>query len=446
MISKFLDLLQSGLTGMREHSQFVFIAVLVFVFPLIFLYTTQTFLETAYTNIQTSEKQRVGILHDTLTGLLENTRQPDLSLISNLASSIESQNPDISEIRIVQKVQNGYLVILSLDEGKIGSYETSAEALSQTPSNNAQSYIYEFSKNDARHWQAIRHLELSDGREYFVFSEHSFEKLDRTMVTRKFAAYTTLVGIFLFLLALAYWLMRQIDWQYRYTEIKRTLDERDLFTNMIAHEFRTPLTAIKGYGSLLSDSRTLQSTDRDYLDKMLISSDRLLALINDFLEVARIQSGKMKLDIEKVDVRAVCAEVATALSPIAIEKNLELHPPEMGNPILLSSDKKRLYQVIQNLVSNAIKYTEKGFVNFSLEETAIDVTLRIKDTGAGISAEDQQKLFAPFSRVGNAEKSGITGTGLGMWITKNYVELLRGKITVESIKGVGTHVVVVFKR
>ena len=446
MISKLLNVFTEGLLKLRQNGRLLFVALLIFVFPIVFLLTTQSFLDTAYTNIQTSEKQRIGILEDAVSALVTNSRQLDLSVVSALSSQIQSENDDVNEIRLVQEMPEGLLIVSSLDKSKVGTYEDKTDAYINTPHDTKQSYIYEFTQDNVRKWQTIRYVVRPDGAKYYIFSENSFARIDSAMAARKFAAYVSLVGIFLFLIALAYWLMRQVDWQFRYTELSNTLHERDLFTNMIAHEFRTPLTAIKGYGSLLADSQTLQPNEREYLNKMFISSERLLALVNDFLEVARIQSGKMKLDLELVDIRALSAEVAVALAPLALEHGLELHPPEAGAAIQLTADKKRLFQVIQNLVSNAIKYTEKGSVTFSVEENALYVTLRIKDTGMGISAEDQQKLFAPFARVGGVEKTGVTGTGLGMWITKQYVELLGGTISVESIKGVGTHVIVTFKR
>jgi len=445
MIVTLLKVIQNGVLRMRQHGQLVFVALLVFVFPIIFLYTTQSFLDTAYTNIQTAEKQRVGMLQDVIATFLWSSAQPNFNVITELSHNIKNQNTDINEIRLIQKVPEGLLILSSLDESKIGTLEPETDSYTRTPIGNDQSYIYEFTKDRERLWQTIRHLELSDGTEYYIFSEHSFARIDKTIASRKYVAYGALMGIFVFLIGLAYWLMRQIDWKTKYTELHKILEERDLLTNMIAHEFRTPLTAIKGYGSLLGDSKTLQVNERDYLSKMLISSDRLLALVNDFLEVARIQSGRMKLDIETVDVRSVCAEVAAALTPIATEHGIELRAPEIGDPIMFMTDKKRLFQIIQNLVSNALKYTEKGLVTFSVEAVAQTITLRVKDTGTGISAEDQQKLFVPFSRVGGVEKTGITGTGLGMWITKQYVELLGGVISVESIKSVGTHIIVTFK-
>jgi signal transduction histidine kinase len=445
-MQKLLNTFKTGFSELQHNGRLILVGLLIFVFPVLFLLTTQSFLDTAYTNIQTAEKQRVGILHDSLAGILRTVSDSDIGLFADIATGVQSQNNDIKEIQLVQKDSQGYHILYSLNHANIGTYEQSSDIFKNTPAGTNQSYIYEFSRSGVRTWQVVRPVTRADGVQEYIFTEHSFAQIDAAMRTRKIESYVALGGIFLFLIALAYWLMRQANWKEKHDALVRTLEERDLFTNMIAHEFRTPLTAIKGYGSLLADSETLKPNEREYLNKMFVSSERLLALINDFLEVARIQSGRMKLELEHVDVRQVCAEVAEALAPIAMEHTLELHAPEIGAPVFLVCDKKRLFQIIQNLVSNGLKYTEKGSVTFSLEETPLAVTIRVKDTGMGISAEDQQKLFAPFSRVGGVEKSGVTGTGLGMWITKQYVEMLGGSISVESIKGVGTHIVVSFRR
>jgi signal transduction histidine kinase len=215
---------------------------------------------------------------------------------------------------------------------------------------------------------------------------------------------------------------------------------------MIAHEFRTPLTAIRGYSSFLAESQTISEKEKTFVDAVQTSTERLLALINDFLEVARIQSGKMNLELVAVDVQPTIMAVIEALQPIAKEKNLTLSFHKLAVPVVLTTDTKRLYQILQNLISNSLKYTKEGSVEVTLDVAPRAISIRIKDTGMGISADDQKKLFEPFGRVGGVDKSTITGTGLGMWITKQLAEALKGAVTVESIKDVGTHVVLVFKR
>lgn len=445
MVSKLLNTLERGAAVMRHNSRLLFIGFLLFAFPLIFLLISERFFDTAYTNIQTAERQSVGSLHDALENLLLTSTTTNIESVAAFSQSQKEQNSYINEIRIVERTPEGLRVITSLFNDKIGTQEEATDIFDSTLSAGNNSFIFEFSRGRERIWQAVRPVQYN-GHQYFIFSEHSFGKLDEVMTARKQESYFGLIFVFIFLIALAYWLNRLTNYEQRYRKLVQTLDERDLFINMIAHEFRTPLTAIRGYASMLDDSETLKQNERGHLEKITISTERLLALVNDFLEVARLQSGKMSITKSPLDVGTLCVEVVAALEATANEKGLALLHPPVTTPILLNTDHQRLYQALQNLVSNAIKYTDKGSVELSIEESPLSVSIRIKDTGMGISAEDQQKLFAPFARVGGVEKSGITGTGLGMWITKRLIELMGGSISVESIKNVGTHVIVTFKR
>lgn len=430
---------------MRSNSRLLFVAVLLFAFPLLFIFVTQSFYETAYDNIQTAQKERVGLLHDSLAAFVKISGVSDG--LKNLATQVAQQNKDITEIRIVEKTPEGLRIEQSLDTTAIGMIEKNTELYDKAAlASDKTSFIYEFTRSDGRMWQVIRPVVTSDGHQYFLLTEHSLKSIDDTMSKRRLQSYLGLSAIFFFLIALAYWFSRQIDWKKRHDVLQVQIKERDLFTSMITHEFRTPLTAINGYSSFLAESKRLSPSEFKYVDNIQVSAARLLALVNDFLEVARIQSGKLSLELVNQDIQTTLLGVVETLKQTATDKNLTLTFTPPSVPIMHQTDAKRLHQVIQNLVSNSIKYTEKGSVEIVCEQTALTTTVRIKDTGMGISAEDQQKLFAPFSRVGGVEKTGITGTGLGMWITKQLVESLGGTITVESIKDVGTHVVVTFKR
>jgi hypothetical protein len=171
-----------------------------------------------------------------------------------------------------------------------------------------------------------------------------------------------------------------------------------------------------------------------------------VTLVNDFLEVARLQSGKLTIEPKSVDMRDILETVAESLNSLAVKKGLSLVYERPAKPIMVSTDPDRMQQVLINIVTNAIKYTDTGQVELECTSNSQRFVIKVKDTGMGISAEDQKKLFAPFTRVGGVDKTDTTGTGLGMWITRQLVGLLDGEIGVESIEGVGTHVVVTFRR
>jgi signal transduction histidine kinase len=269
----------------------------------------------------------------------------------------------------------------------------------------------------------------------------SLRSIDDLFASREQSAYFSLIFVYIFIAALAYWHIRLTDYRYLYITAKKANETKDLFTNMIAHELRAPLTAIKGYASLLEE-RVPDSDHKQYASRVRESSERLIAIVSDLLDVARIQSGKLAVNVERIDIQAESQKVIEELRISAQGKNIELHLTSSGSQFIGEADAQRLHQALTNLVSNAIKYTPKGTIELSLEEKPAYIELRVKDTGMGISSEDQQKLFAPFFRVASDDVSKITGTGLGMWITKQFIELMGGTVGVESIKGVGTHVVI----
>ena len=445
MISKLLSIFAEGLAVLRTNSRLLFVALLIFVFPLLFVFIAQNFFDAAYTNIQTSEKRRVGILQDALALLVENQASTSIESLHTFSEEQQKQNPDITEIKIVQKTTEGYLIRDSLEKNSIGTLDQDV-VLYQSGAVPGQSLIFEYSEGGERKWRVVRSANGRDSTAYFVVTMHTFKSIDSVMAARRQESYFGLTAIFIFLFALAYWFSRQIDWQKKYLRIQSKMDDRDLFTNMIAHEFRTPLTAINGYNSFLAESTNLSLDEKGYVNVIQTSTARLLALVNDFLEVARIQSGKMELERTPTDIQTIITGVVDVLKPMAVEKGLMLFYKPLAVPVMYKTDSKRLHQALQNIVSNSLKYTDKGSVEIVTEITPLTVTIRIKDTGMGIGADDQHKLFAPFSRVGGVEKTTTTGTGLGMWITKQLIELLGGTIAVESIKGVGTHVVIALRR
>jgi signal transduction histidine kinase len=446
MISKLLKTLERGFRVMRSNTRLLFVGALVFLFPLLYIASLQSFYSSAQKSIESSDLRRIGVLHDVAALYIESSNASD-EAFQKLSTSIASQNPDISEIRIVEKTPSGLRVRSSLDETAVGTVEQKTflyDSVAFAPENT--SFTFPYTLNEVRMSQAVRSVKMNSGAQYFLLTEHSFEASDAVMKSRLQQSYIGLTAIFIFLIALAYWMSRQIDWRQKHTLMEAKMAERDLFINMIAHEFRTPLTAINGYSSFLAESKTATVDEKRYIHTIQVSTARLLSLVNDFLEVARIQSGKMDVDLKPIDVQTVITGVVDVLSSVASEKGLALTYTPLAVPLMHTTDAKRLHQVLQNIVSNSIKYTEKGSVEISTEVTPLALTIRIKDTGMGISADDQKKLFAPFARVGGVENTAVVGTGLGMWITKQIIEILGGSISIESIKNVGTHAVITLKR
>lgn len=212
------------------------------------------------------------------------------------------------------------------------------------------------------------------------------------------------------------------------------------FLSSMSHELRTPLNAILGFAQLLDmTADTLQEEDRESVKEILKGGEHLLGLINDVLDLSKIEAGKVDVLIEPVSTEQVLTEVKRLTAPIAIKYGIELRFQFPQTSRMLLADKKRLKQVAVNLISNAIKYNKKnGEVNVSFSITDDNyIRLHIEDTGIGISEEDQRHMFEAFNRLG-AEESEVEGTGIGLVITLELIELMHGRLSFESKLGVGT--------
>ena len=221
---------------------------------------------------------------------------------------------------------------------------------------------------------------------------------------------------------------------------------KSTFLSNMSHDIRTPMNAIIGFTTLAISN--IDDTDRvkDYLGKTLASSNHLLSLINDVLDMSRIESGKIHLEEVEVNLSDVLHDLKTIVSGQIYAKQLELYMDAMDvTDEDVYCDKTRLNQILLNLLSNAIKFTPAGgTVSVRVRQLAGKVRgcgqyeFRIKDNGIGMSQEFAQKIFEPFERERTSTVSGIQGTGLGMAITKNIVDMMGGTIEVQTAQGKGT--------
>ena len=225
------------------------------------------------------------------------------------------------------------------------------------------------------------------------------------------------------------------------------------FLNNMSHDIRTPMNAIIGFTSLAVTHIDNKEQIRDYLSKIMTSGNHLLSLINDVLDMSRIESGKVKIEEKETSLPEVMHDLKTIVQSDVKSKQLEFYIDtlDVTNETIIC-DKLRLNQVLLNILSNAMKYTKPGgmvSVRVSQTSEATDgyaaYEFKVKDTGIGMSSEFLQHVFEPFEREQTSTVSGIQGTGLGLAITKNIVDMMNGTITVESEEGKGSEFTVAFR-
>lgn len=212
------------------------------------------------------------------------------------------------------------------------------------------------------------------------------------------------------------------------------------FLSSMSHELRTPLNAVLGYSQLLGMDPQLDDSAREQIREIEQAGQHLLALVNDLIDLARIESGKLEVVLAPVQVQLVMAECLSMVAPIARQYRIELMDAGAGDGLglMVRVDYVRLRQVLINLLSNAIKYNRpEGSVRLSSQLDGASVRISVRDTGPGIPQDMQARLFTAFDRLG-AECSKVEGTGIGLVITRRIVEGMGGSIGFESIEGQGS--------
>jgi signal transduction histidine kinase/DNA-binding NarL/FixJ family response regulator/HPt (histidine-containing phosphotransfer) domain-containing protein/HAMP domain-containing protein len=216
------------------------------------------------------------------------------------------------------------------------------------------------------------------------------------------------------------------------------------FLANMSHEIRTPMNSIIGFSELALDDQTISTKTKDYLDKIKSASEGLLGIINDILDISKIEAGKVVLENIPFDLHEVFKICQNIITPKATAKGINLFcysEPTLGKKLI--GDPVRLRQVILNLLTNAVKFTNYGMVkvlasvvNQTMENATIH--FEVKDSGIGMNDEQLAKVFEPFTQADNSTTRRYGGTGLGLTITKNFVELMGGDLKVESVIGIGS--------
>jgi PAS domain S-box-containing protein len=222
-------------------------------------------------------------------------------------------------------------------------------------------------------------------------------------------------------------------------QAERASHAKSEFLSGMSHELRTPMNSVLGFGQLLELDPTLSPRAQSYVRELLRGGEHLLELINEILDLARIEAGRMRLSLESVALAPVLSESMALVAPLAAAREIEMTQAPGALDAVVKADRMRLKQVLVNLLSNAVKYNRAGgSVRIAVEpQRAERLRVSVEDTGIGIPPEKLSELFQPFHRLG-ADDSASEGTGIGLVISRSLVELMGGTIGVNSVPGDGT--------
>jgi PAS domain S-box-containing protein len=233
---------------------------------------------------------------------------------------------------------------------------------------------------------------------------------------------------------------RNLRLQWQSQELEKAYRLKSEFLANMSHELRTPINALIGYTSLMLDRiyGDLNAKQEEGLHRIQVSSQHLLALINDILDLAKIEAGKMPVHLERVSLNDLLRDVAAQMEPMVKRKGLDFNVQLAAETVYMETDRTKVRQIILNLISNAVKFTARGSVSIAARTHASEVRIAVSDTGIGIRPQDLEVIFEEFRQVDQSRTREYGGTGLGLSITRKLIALLGGDIAVASQYGRGS--------
>lgn len=441
----------------RENLQLVYGIFLMILIPSLIAYNT-IFIVGKYNESIDASLQRKAL---TVGRTIYASLQEDLDSEENIQTRIEkisNKSNEFENIEVLVPEEENFKVIASSKPENIGKimdfyyYQVAwvqpdndglaTDSLKLSATKQGEDFVKEETSGD-RFWLVAMPMQDNDGNKKAILSMKLSSKVidDLTDENRNASTYILFATVLITILFLSI-TVRLWDYVVLYKKIKEVDQMKDEFISIASHELRTPLTSIKGYTSLILEGTFGKIEDKrmnESLEKIANSTGRLENLVEDLLNVSRLEQGRLTVEMEEVQLEPIIEEMISQLSITADQKKLALiyEKPKEKLP-LVSADSERIKQILVNLIGNGIKYTETGSVTISTEIKKDKLRIKVADTGLGISPEAQKNLFQKFYRVRTDKTEGIQGTGLGLWITKQIVELMGGKIYLESIEGKGS--------
>ena len=430
---------------LRQSHQVIYAIVLILLIPLAIILNTIWSVKAFQTDIDISLQRQalmVGQIFDSSVydGIADQTE------IQAKVKQIEASGIEIRNFDILTKEGDDFRIVASFNENKIGNSTSDLNYVISWHQNEAVatlvSGVSEDGGDSERLWEIAMPLKNSQGEKEALLSLRLslklIDELVRDTLTQSYAILAITVLIVILLLAIN---TRLFEHAILFRKLKEVDKMKDEFISIASHELRTPITTLKGFVSMAleGDYGDLNEQGRKGFKIMEASANRLGALVEDLLNVSRIEQNRLAVNSKVVNLVDILASLEAEFEFRIQEKGLKFKLIKEGNLPKVWADEDKLRQVLVNLIGNAVKYTKQGEIELIAKiEDAKFVTLNVKDTGFGMDAKEREGLFEKFYRIQGKETKGIVGTGLGLWITKQLVELMGGKIYVDSIKHVGS--------
>jgi signal transduction histidine kinase len=447
---------------LKRNWQIIYAAILIILVPVTVALNT-FFVVNRFQKTIDVELQRTALIIGKMVDVTSGDLYQDTEALQTRLEDIAGVIQEVKMLDILAKDGDDFKVIASLNSSAVDSSAHGRQHILAWYDNQAIAYLTKSARSaglegqltaeeirsDERYWGVVMPLTDVEGQtRYLLSAKISLSVIDNLVSSNLLWSYIWLsITVLIIILVLAS-NTRLFEYAILFRKLKEVDKMKDDFISMASHELRAPITAIRGYLSLFLEDAfgKMDEKPKGILKTTFHIATHLAGLVEDLLDVSRIEQGRMKMDLEDLEPGELVMEVVEQLHFEAEKKGLAFVYKKPDQPVpLIHVDKARLKQVMINLCSNAIKYTPKGSVTVTtmLDENG-QVEIKVTDTGMGMSPEAREKLFQKFYRVQTDQTRDIPGTGLGLWITKQIVEIMKGKIFVDSIEKVGTQVSVIF--
>ncbi len=459
MFRFFLSNLRKGIEKVTNNPQLLYTIGIAILIAGLFIFMANRFVGIANDAQERLINVRIGALQDGFVSFAgEKINDPEY--LHTKIQGILRTNETIKKFTIVTQKnvldeESGeyvpvYEIIASDTREEIGSYDPNAGFLyGLAVSDSANSLTMPFVQNNERFFRTARAIINDTGNVVgVVMTTQTLSLADIAIEESVRNSKILLVIIIVLIIILFLRHSKIVDYVDLYKKLKEVDQLKDDFISLASHELRTPLTIIRGYTEFVSGAPELSEKTKSYVTKIENSTKELDALVTDILDVSRIEQRRMSFTLEKIHPESIVRSVVDSFVIPAQEKGLSIFFDASGvaPDQYIHIDPKYLKQNLINLIGNAVKYTLKGEVVVRQYTEKNRVYIRISDTGIGMSEEERARLFEKFYRIKTQETESIRGTGLGLWITAQMIKQMNGTISVESIKGVGSHFIISFPK
>jgi len=369
-------------------------------------------------------------------------------------NEIQKRSPEIVQMSIysLNTEENVFIPIASTEQNIPESEQQNemekeiAEKARKFASTGSDAFAYASNAGGERFWNIVKAVRSENNAAQGIVSL-KLSLAESDVLSEKTIWQTYLISIvaMIFVLLLVLNHIRLFAFEVKAKKLEEVDKMKDDFISMASHELKSPLTAIRGYSELLGDVLEKNAEQKKYLENINISVDRLKTLVEDLLNVSRIEQNRLPIECKPISIKEIVIGIINEMQSLADQKNLALKN-NLQTEALVNADPERTKQIVANLISNAIKYTPSGSVEIQSKEDDQWVFLTVADTGLGISTENMKNLFAKFYRIKTEKTEKIAGTGLGLWISRELARKMDGDLDVSSIEGVGSHFTLKLKK